>query len=87
MKIKTGFIVRDVADEKIVVPVGERAKSFRGMVKLNETAAFLWNFFTAEHTLDEAVAALKADFEVDEETARADAEKFMSVLEKNGLAD
>ena len=49
--------------------------------------AFLWKFFTAEHTVDEAVAALCAEYEVDEERARIDAEKFAEVLTKNSFIE
>ena len=42
MKIKNGFILRNVSDAYVVVAVGEAAKDFNGMITLNETGAFLW---------------------------------------------
>ena len=42
MKIKDGFILRSVSDAYVVVPLGEAAKTFNGMITLNETGAFLW---------------------------------------------
>ena len=50
MKIKKGFVLRVVGGENVVVPVGEMSKSFHGMINLNETGAFLWRFFSEEHT-------------------------------------
>ncbi len=87
MKIKKGFVIRKVGDAHVVVPVGELSKTFHGMINLNETGAFLWKFFMAEHTVDEAVAALCAEYEVDEERARIDAEKFAEVLTKNSFIE
>lgn len=87
MKIKKGFIVRAVGGENIVVPVGEMSKVFHGMINLNETGKFLWDFFTQEHTLDEAVDALCSEYEVDRELAEKDAESFMKILLNNGFAD
>ena len=87
MKIKKGFVIRKVGDAHVVVPVGELSKTFHGMINLNETGAFLWKFFTVEHTVDEAVAALCAEYEVDEERARIDAEKFAEVLTKNSFIE
>ena len=87
MKIKKGFVVRKVGNEHVVVPVGELSKTFHGMINLNETGAFLWNFFTTEHTVDEAVAALCAEYEVEEERARADAEKFAEVLTQSAFVE
>ena len=80
MKIKDGFIIRKGGGENIVVPVGEAGKEFHGMVKLNESGAFLWRFFCAEHTEEEAVRALLEEYDVDEETAKNDVASFVKVL-------
>ena len=87
MKIKKGFIVRKVGDENIVVPVGEASKSFHGMIKLNESGAFLWNFYTAEHTEEEGVSALLSEYEVEREVAERDVKVFVENLTKNGFAE
>ena len=87
MKIKKGFVIRKVGDSHVVVPVGELSKTFHGMINLNQTGAFLWNFFTSEHTVDEAVAALCNEYDVEEERARLDAEKFAEILTKNAFID
>lgn len=87
MKIKKGFVVRAVGGENIVVPVGEMSKSFHGMINLNETGKFLWDFFSEEHTLEEGVAALLGEYDVDEETAKQDVSRFMDTLLGNGFAE
>lgn len=87
MKIKKGFVLREVGGETVVVPVGEMSKHFHGMINLNETGAFLWRFYTDAHTLEEGVAALCAEYEVDTETATADVEKFAEILTGNGFAE
>ena len=87
MKIKKGFVVRKVGGECVVVPVGEMSKNFHGMINLNETGNFLWEFFTTEHTVDDAVAALLNEYDVDEELARKDVERFADILLKNGFAE
>lgn len=40
MKIKDSFILRKIAGEDMVVPVGESIADFNGAISLNETAAF-----------------------------------------------
>lgn len=87
MKIKKGFVVRRVGDENIVVPVGKASKTFHGMIKLNETGNFLWSFFQKEHSKEEAVAALLSEYEVFEETAKADVDSFAEILLSNGFAE
>jgi len=43
LKIKDGFVLREVMGNYVAVAVGEASKSFRGMIKLNATAADIWN--------------------------------------------
>jgi hypothetical protein len=87
MKIKSGFIVRNVGGENIAVPVGERAKTFKGMIKLNGTGFFLWNFFCQDNTEDAAVKALCQEYDVEESVARKDVKTFMDNLITNGFAE
>ena len=87
MKIKKGFVLRVVGGENVVVPVGAMSKVFHGMINLNETGAFMWKFFSEEHTLEEGVAALLSEYEVEEDRARADVQKFMDAIMGNGFAE
>jgi len=87
MKIKNGFVVRKVGGECVVVPVGEMSKKFHGMINLNSTGEFLWNFYLTEHSVDDGVAALLAEYDVAEAKAREDVERFVSILTENGFAD
>ena len=48
MKLNKDFILKDMkgADGEITyyaIAVGKTAKNFKGMVKLNDSAAFMWN--------------------------------------------
>lgn len=87
MKIKKGFVLRVVGGENVVVPVGEMSKTFHGMINLNDTGAFMWKFFSEEHTLEEAVDALCAEYEVECERATADVQKFMEIIQNNKFAE
>ena len=87
MKIKKGFVIRVVGGESVVVPVGEMSKTFHGMINLNETGAFLWRFYTSEHSIEEGVDALCGEYDVERECAQADVEKFAEILTKNGFAE
>lgn len=87
MKIKNGFVVRKVGGECVVVPVGEMSKNFHGMINLNETGEFLWNFFTEEHTVEEGVQALLKEYDVEAEIARADVQAFANSIVSSGFAE
>ena len=85
MKIKDGFILREVAGSYIVVAVGDRAKDFNGIINLNETGAFLWERLSKGADENQLKDALLAEYDVDENTAAADIKNFVSKLEEAGL--
>lgn len=87
MKIKKGFVIRKVGGASVVVPVGEMSKQFHGMINLNETGEFLWNFFQEEHSVDEAVAAILETYEVEEDIVRKDVESFVDIIVKQNFAE
>ena len=63
MKIKDGFILREVAGSYLVVAVGNAVKEFGGIVNLNETGAFLWRLLEKSSTEPEMVDALLNEYE------------------------
>lgn len=87
MKIKDGFAKREIAGSHIVVPVGKTALEFNAMITLNESGAFYWDIFQNDITIDEAVKLILEEYEVEEDRARADVEKFVAMLEENELIE
>jgi hypothetical protein len=86
MKIKEGYLVREVAGSTLAIPVGEEAGSFGGMLRLNETGVFLWHLLEKDTDAAALVDALLAEYEgVDRETAARDVEAFLEGLRKNGI--
>lgn len=85
MKIKDGFAKRDIAGSIIVVPVGETAQEFNGMITLNESGSFFWDCFKNDITIDEAVELVCNEYDVERDRARADVEKFVDMLKENNL--
>lgn len=87
MKIKSGFMLRTVADNYIVVPVGEASKQFNGMITLNETSAFLWNFLVKGISEEKLVDELMKKYDVSREIATRDVKLFIDKLEKINVLD
>ena len=85
MKIKDGFIIREVAGSFIVVAVGSAVKDFNGIVNLNETGAFLWKILESGATKEELLAKMTEEYDVDEETARKDIDAFIDKLQEAKL--
>lgn len=87
MKIKSGFAKRNIAGSEIVVPVGENASKFNGMITLNETGSFFWDCLSRETTKEEVVEKVLEIYEVGREKAEADFDKFTAMLKENGLLE
>lgn len=82
MKIKENLILKSIAGNHIVVPVGAENLDFKGMITLNDTGAFLWNRLIQECTEEELVQSLLAEYEVDESTAREGVAAFIQKLQE-----
>lgn len=87
MRIKQGFVMRDVAGQAVAIATGEASKSFHGMVKLNDTGADIWR--GVEEGLAEAAIAerIAAKYEVDPERAREDVDAFIARMREAGLVE
>jgi len=80
MRIKSDYILREVAGNYVVVPVGKAAVNFNGMMTLNETGAFIWKELSVEISEEQLLAALLGKYDIDEATAKADISCFFEKL-------
>lgn len=85
MKIKPGYMMREVAETHVVVPTGEATLDFSGMMTLNGTGAFLWKQLAEDKAEPQLVNALMDEYEVDEATAKSDISAFLDKLKAAGL--
>ncbi len=80
MKIKNGYLLREVAGSHIVVPIGEGNMDFSGVISLNEVGAFLWNNMEKDTTKEELLKAVLSEYNVEENVAKADIDEFVEKL-------
>ena len=82
MKLKDGFLLREVAGKTVVLPTGGDL-DLNMMITLNETAKFLWVKLQEEISESDLVAALQAEYELDEATATSAVAGFVGKLKEN----
>lgn len=87
MKIKSGYVLKELGESYIVVPVGDRVKEFNGVVNLNESGAFLWKSSQDEIERDKLIDKLMKEYEIDKETATRGVNKFIETLMEEGFVD
>ena len=88
MKIKKGFVLRELAGEKIITGEGFEQIDFNKIVTLNATAAYIWEnigdkefdkFFIAE--------LLVSRYDVEKSVAENDAESLLNNWKEIGLIE
>ncbi|MDO4982888.1 MAG: PqqD family protein [Eubacteriales bacterium] len=84
MRQNPDFIMTDVADNHVLVPVGEAAANFKSIINLNDMGQTIWNMLENETTLDEILKNILAEYDVSEQQARTDIEAFVTKLRETG---
>lgn len=87
MKIKEGFMLRNVADNYVVVPVGKASLEFKGLINLNHVGAFIWKCLENDTTLIDVVNKVAEEYEIDKEIANRDVTMFINKLTEANLLD
>ena len=83
MKIREGFILRDVAGQTFVVPTGKLSQEYQGMITLNETGKFIWQCLEKEMTNEQIVEEIMKTFEdAEREVVQKDVESFVNKMFK-----
>ena len=85
MKRCEGFEVVNIAGEYMAVQVGERSKSFQGIVVLNEAVAFILENMKEDISMDKIVKSLTENYDVNKERATHDIEIMIKKLLEVGL--
>ena len=80
MKRSADFLLREVADTQVLVPLGQAMVNFPGMVTLNGAGVFIWQQLEQEQTIETLTQAMMDHYAVDKETAEKDVAAFVSKL-------
>ena len=88
MKLKKGYVLRELGGEFIVCPEGLDVLDGGRMFSLNEPAAFLWRQVGDSDFTEETLYQLLAEeYDVPEHTAREDIASLVKVLEEFGVVE
>lgn len=85
MKLKKEFVTYDTDGKQIMVSVD--TKRFSGMVKSNETAAFIINCLKEETDADSIVEKMLQEYDAPREVIAKDVQKVIDKLQEIGALD
>ena len=80
-------MLRSVADNYVVVPVGKASLEFKGLINLNHVGAFIWKCLETETTLDEVISKVTKEYGIDDALATRDVTLFINKLVEAKLLD
>ena len=89
MRIKEGFVLREVCGERVIVGEGLSAINFGKLLALNETAAWLWKQAQdmGDFTIEALAEKLCEEYEVEAGEAKADVEQMVAEWQKVGVLE
>ncbi len=78
IKTKSGFILRHLADEYMIVPIGEAGQDFHGIIRMNETGAYVWNLLDEGIEYEQLIEKVMEHYEdADSTIVKADVDFFL----------
>ena len=87
MKACTGFVLRNITGEYLLMPTGDRIAAFHGAVWMNELSAFVWEKLQTSMTYGELLEQILNVYEIDEITAAADLDALLADLKSLGVIE
>ena len=88
MKIKKGFVLREICGENVVSAEGLDHVNFNRLISLNSTATYLWKNVYDKDFDENLLAILLTDkYDVDYQAALIDAKELVKVWKENGLVE
>ncbi len=87
MKVKKDYILRQVADEYILIPVGQAALNTKGLIRLSESGYLLYERMQKECDAKELVELLLSEYDVSEEAATSDVQSFLNQMKTIGMLE
>ena len=85
MRVSTDFILREVAGEWLLVPVGDAAVKLRGLIGLSESGYLIYTLLQKGADRQELLRAVLSEYKVDQATAEADVDAFLGQLRSLGI--
>lgn len=80
MRFKKEFIEREIVGETVLIPTGETAAHFNGLISVNELGRFIWDNYENAKDEDDLLQKILDEYEVEKEVAKVDLDEFLQTL-------
>lgn len=87
MRIKSGYVMRKVGVQYVIVALEKASEAVSRIMKVNETGALIWNGLKEGLTKEQMIDKLMEEYAVEKEEASADVEAFLQLLQEADLLE
>lgn len=87
IKLKEGFVLREVCGVNVVMPTGKKLKEFKGALMLNVTGKEIFAMLQTDKSIEEIVEALTATYDVTPEHAKQSVLNTIEQLRETGVME
>ena len=87
MKIKSGYVLREIVGEYFIIPIGSESINNNRMITVNEAGKTLWDALQKDISVDGLMKIMLDTYDVDEQILRADVDSFLETLRGAGLLE
>ncbi len=87
MKIKDGYILKDVAGSKIVIATGAQKMNFNGVMTFNSVGAEVFNMLDGTNSVQDIVQKIADDYGVPFDRVKTDVENLINKMREHNLID
>ena len=86
MRINKDYVLREIAGDYVIIPIGSTVLEFNGLITVNEVGAVLWKMLQeADVTMEQLVQGIMAEYDVEESVVREDVQEFIDNLTEGGI--
>ena len=87
MKARDGFVLRNLAGERLLLPAGDRIRDFSMVIVMNELTAFVWEKLQCPVSRQALLDAVLDEYDTDRDTASRDLDSLLEKLRGYGLLE
>lgn len=86
-KVNPNFLLREIAGEGILIPVGEANMFTNSVINMNETSQYLWKQFEEPQTVQEVIKKAKDAYNAPDGVIEKEVIEFMNAFLEVGLLE
>ena len=87
MRRSEDFLLQNVGDQHVLVPLGGKVKEQNGLIVLNNTAHRVWELLAEDVSTEGLAAEIAKEFNIEEARALADVKVFVEEVSHLGLLE